>query len=99
MRCSSRRAPAWKGRRSWRPRPPVRSPPPPTTGGAGGGGPAPPAPDPADQPRAPLEDGVIERARAFLDRISVVPEGLAAARAGASAMHDVTEGGVLGGAG
>ena len=56
------------------------------------------ATDLADQLRAALDDGVLERARAFLDRISVVPEGLAAARAGASAMHDVTEGGVLGGA-
>ncbi len=43
-------------------------------------------------------DAVLARAQRFLDRISVVPEGLAAARVGASAMHDVTEGGVLGGA-
>ncbi|HEY6104050.1 MAG TPA: AIR synthase family protein [bacterium] len=48
--------------------------------------------------RTRLDGAVVERARAFLDRISVVPEGMAAARAGASAMHDVTEGGVLGGA-
>lgn len=45
-----------------------------------------------------VDDVMLERARRFLDRISVVPEGLAAARAGATAMHDVTEGGVLGGA-
>lgn len=45
-----------------------------------------------------VDDAMLERARRFLDRISVVPEGLAAARAGATAMHDVTEGGVLGGA-
>lgn len=45
-----------------------------------------------------VDDAVLERARLFVDRISVVPEGLAAARAGATAMHDVTEGGVLGGA-
>lgn len=56
------------------------------------------ATDLADRLGAHLDDGVIERARAFLDRISVVPDGLTAARAGASAMHDVTEGGVLGGA-
>jgi hydrogenase expression/formation protein HypE len=45
-----------------------------------------------------IDDAMLEQARRFLDRISVVPEGLAAARAGATAMHDVTEGGVLGGA-
>ena len=56
------------------------------------------ATDLADQLRARLGDAALARARAFLDRISVVPDGLAAARAGASAMHDVTEGGVLGGA-
>ena len=56
------------------------------------------ATDLGDRLRLRLDDAVIERARAFLGRISVVPEGLAAARAGASAMHDVTEGGVLGGA-
>ncbi len=48
--------------------------------------------------RPRVGEGLLIRAKAFLDRISVVPEGLAAARAGASAMHDVTEGGVLGGA-
>jgi len=48
--------------------------------------------------RAALDDGIVERAQAFVDRISVVPDGLVAARAGAAAMHDVTEGGVLGGA-
>lgn len=56
------------------------------------------ATDLGDRLRPHLDDGVLERARAFLDRISVVPEGLAAARAGATGMHDVTEGGVLGGA-
>jgi hydrogenase expression/formation protein HypE len=40
----------------------------------------------------------LDGARAFLREISVVREGIAAARAGASAMHDVTEGGVLGAA-
>lgn len=56
------------------------------------------ATDLADRLRAALGVGLVERAQAFVDRISVVPEGLIAARAGASAMHDVTEGGVLGGA-
>jgi hydrogenase maturation factor len=39
---------------------------------------------------------VLERAQRFVGEISVVPEGLAAAKAGATAMHDATEGGVLG---
>jgi hydrogenase expression/formation protein HypE len=54
----------------------------------------------ADQRRADLmkalgESGVA-RARAFRERLSVLPEARAAAAAGAHAMHDVTEGGVLG---
>jgi hydrogenase maturation factor len=44
--------------------------------------------------RVPAE--VLERARRFTELVSVVPEGLLAARAGATAMHDPTEGGVLG---
>ena len=43
-----------------------------------------------------VEPSVLERARLFLDQISVVPEALAAAKAGASAMHDITEGGFYG---
>jgi hydrogenase maturation factor len=39
---------------------------------------------------------VLERARAFIEQLSVVPEGLAAAAAGAHALHDATEGGVVG---
>jgi len=54
--------------------------------------------DLGDDLRTRLDGDVVERAQAFLERISVVPEGMAAARVGASAMHDVTEGGVLGGA-
>lgn len=46
--------------------------------------------------RPALGDALINRAQAFRDWISVLPEGRAAARAGARAMHDVTEGGVLG---
>ncbi|MCL4368312.1 MAG: AIR synthase family protein [Actinobacteria bacterium] len=38
----------------------------------------------------------LARAQGFRAEISVVPEGLAAARMGATAMHDATEGGVLG---
>ncbi len=43
-----------------------------------------------------LEAGLLERARAFMEEISVVPEAMAARECGATAMHDVTEGGVLG---
>lgn len=47
-----------------------------------------------------LQKGVhpetIERASRFLDEISVLREGLLAARMGATAMHDVTEGGIYG---
>ncbi len=39
---------------------------------------------------------IVEKARGFRERISVLPEGRTAAQAGARAMHDVTEGGVLG---
>ncbi len=38
----------------------------------------------------------VERAKSLMDHISVVKEGIIACRFGASAMHDVTEGGVLG---
>jgi len=38
----------------------------------------------------------VKRAQRFIDRISVVKEGRIAAEFGAHAMHDVTEGGVLG---
>jgi len=43
-----------------------------------------------------LGEAALSRARAFRDRLSVLPEARAAATAGARAMHDVTEGGVLG---
>jgi hydrogenase expression/formation protein HypE len=46
------------------------------------------------QPLVPAE--VLAEAGRCIERISVVPEGLAAARLGATAMHDATEGGVLG---
>ncbi|MBI3975407.1 MAG: AIR synthase [Armatimonadetes bacterium] len=38
---------------------------------------------------------LLERARRFIEEISVLPEGRVAVRAGATAMHDVTEGGVV----
>jgi hydrogenase expression/formation protein HypE len=40
----------------------------------------------------------IEAAKSFIDNISVVEEGVAAGEFGASSMHDVTEGGILGAA-
>lgn len=43
-----------------------------------------------------MSAAALARAQAFRAEISVVPEGLAAARMGATAMHDATEGGVLG---
>jgi hydrogenase expression/formation protein HypE len=45
-----------------------------------------------------LGEDVVRRAQAFLDEISVLPEGRIAVRAGAVAMHDATEGGVVGAA-
>ncbi len=54
------------------------------------------ATDFADRLRAALGADLLARARAFRREISVVPEGLAAAAMGATAMHDATEGGVLG---
>lgn len=46
--------------------------------------------------RLKLEDDEFSTAKAFFDCLSVVPEGTYAARHGAHAMHDITEGGVLG---
>ena len=40
----------------------------------------------------------IENAKSFIEHISVVEEGVAAGEFGASSMHDVTEGGILGAA-
>lgn len=53
------------------------------------------AADLADRLRPAVGEQVLARARACLEQISVVPEGLVGARTGATAMHDVTEGGVL----
>jgi hydrogenase expression/formation protein HypE len=43
-----------------------------------------------------MDPAALRRAQAFRREISVVPEGIAAAAMGATAMHDATEGGVLG---
>jgi hydrogenase expression/formation protein HypE len=56
------------------------------------------AADLADRLRGAVDEATLARARAFIDRISVVPDGRIGARCGATAMHDVTEGGVLTGA-
>ncbi|MDR7419520.1 MAG: AIR synthase family protein [Armatimonadota bacterium] len=56
------------------------------------------ASDLADRLRPFVDGTTLERARAFIDRVSVVAEGVIAARCGATAMHDVTEGGVVTGA-
>lgn len=56
------------------------------------------AADLADRLRPLVGAGTLARAQALIEQISVVPDGRAAAAAGAAAMHDVTEGGVLAGA-
>jgi hydrogenase expression/formation protein HypE len=43
-----------------------------------------------------IDQELLESARSFMQHISVVKEGMTGGRMGASAMHDVTEGGVLG---
>lgn len=53
------------------------------------------ASDLAGRLRPAVDEATLARARAFIERISVVPEGRIGARCGATAMHDVTEGGVL----
>ncbi|MDR5709527.1 MAG: AIR synthase family protein [Armatimonadota bacterium] len=45
-----------------------------------------------------LGQDLVHRAQAFLEEISVLPEGRVAVRAGAVAMHDATEGGIVGAA-
>ena len=46
--------------------------------------------------RGRMDDTLLESAQAMMGHISVVKEGLIAGEMGATAMHDVTEGGVLG---
>jgi hydrogenase expression/formation protein HypE len=43
-----------------------------------------------------MDEEEIERAKSFLDRVSVVAEGVSAGKVGTHGMHDITEGGVLG---
>lgn len=43
-----------------------------------------------------FEQSIVDSAKKFIDNISVVKEGIIAGEYGASAMHDITEGGVLG---
>lgn len=43
-----------------------------------------------------VEESVLSKARQYVEEISVVPEGILAAKNGATAMHDITEGGLLG---
>lgn len=45
---------------------------------------------------AGFEDSEIERAKSFLNSVSVVAEGVAAGKVGTHGMHDITEGGILG---
>ncbi|MCC7105336.1 MAG: AIR synthase, partial [Chloroflexi bacterium] len=54
------------------------------------------AADLAERLSTTLSEDLLARARDFRAELSVVPEGLLAARLGASALHDPTEGGVLG---
>ncbi len=68
------------------------------TKGAGIEGTAILASDLAPRLASALGDAALARAQGFVDRLSVVPEGMLGARSGATAMHDVTEGGVLAGA-
>ena len=50
----------------------------------------------SDLLRRVMTEQEIEKAKAMLDRVSVVKEGVIAGGLGVSAMHDITEGGVLG---
>ena len=52
--------------------------------------------DKEEQLRSLLSATEIEQAKALLDQVSVVKEGVLAGRIGTSGMHDVTEGGILG---
>jgi hydrogenase expression/formation protein HypE len=52
--------------------------------------------DLSDRLKGKIDDQILESARALMEHISVVKEGMTGGRMGASAMHDVTEGGVLG---
>lgn len=68
------------------------------TKGAGLEGTAILAVDYADSLALTMTTEEIKKAQAFIEQISVVPEGRTAVKNGAEAMHDVTEGGILGAA-
>ena len=67
------------------------------TKGAGIEGTAILASDLADRLESSLGKAALARAQAFIDHLSVIPEGRVGAQNGATAMHDVTEGGVVSG--
>lgn len=50
-----------------------------------------------DQLKTSLGVEIVEKSKAYINGLSVVKEGIIAGRLGASSMHDVTEGGLLGG--
>ena len=54
------------------------------------------ASDMGDELRTFLTQDEIDEAKAMLDSVSVVPEGVIAGKIGTHGMHDVTEGGILG---
>lgn len=54
------------------------------------------ASDMEDELRTFLSEEEVSEAKAMLDQVSVVPEGVAAGKVGTHGMHDVTEGGILG---
>ena len=54
------------------------------------------ASDMEDELKGFLTQDEIDEAKAMLDSVSVVPEGVIAGRIGTHGMHDVTEGGILG---
>lgn len=49
-----------------------------------------------EQLKNTLTGDELERAKSFLDRVSVVAEGVAAGMVGTHGMHDITEGGIMG---
>jgi hydrogenase expression/formation protein HypE len=67
------------------------------TKGAGIEGTAILASDLAGRLEASLGKDALARAQAFIDQLSVIPDGRVGGQSGATAMHDVTEGGVLAG--
>lgn len=49
-----------------------------------------------DELKSILPKDELTEAKSYFDKLSVIPEGMIAAEFGASSMHDVTEGGILG---